>query len=151
MVEMALITPLLVTLLLGVVEFSWMLNQQQDVRFGSREGARIASVNNIDGTNQAPTATDIVRAVCKRMDSADSSMRVAFTTTSTDNPLLGGDSVQITVAKKDQQITHLFGVLLDQTVMKSQLTFQLEQVPTWTVTTPITIAGGNISGGIACP
>lgn len=150
-VELAIVMPLLAALLLGIIEFGWTLNQEQDVRYGAREGARIAAVNNIDGTNTAPTTADVVAAICKRMDSADSSMRVAFTSTSLDNPLLGGDTVQITVAKRDQQITGFFSAVLNTTVLKSQLDFQLEQVPTWTLTTPIVISGTTITGGVACP
>ena len=151
LVEFAIVMPLLATLLLGIVEFGWTLNQEQDVRYGAREGARIAAVNNIDGTNTAPTTVDIVAAICKRMDSADSSMRVGFTSTSLDNPLQGGDTVQITVAKRDQQITGFFSAALNTTVLKSQLDFQLEQVPSWTLTSPIVISGSSISGGLPCP
>jgi Flp pilus assembly protein TadG len=154
MIEFALCAVPIVTLLLGIIEFSWTLNQQQDVRYAAREGARIATVHNIDGTNVNPTTSDVVSAICKRMDSSDSTVRVAFTTTSADYPtpgLQGGDTVQITVAKSDKQITGFFAPFLNGVVISSKISFQLEQIPTWTITTPITTSGGVISGGVACP
>lgn len=48
LVEMALITPFLVVLLLGIVESSYLLARSIDVATGAREAARLASVNHGD-------------------------------------------------------------------------------------------------------
>lgn len=63
MVEMALILPLFVLLLFGMIEAGWAFAQANDVRHGAREGARLAAVNHGD-------ATAIGSEVCDRMDLA---------------------------------------------------------------------------------
>ncbi len=45
LVEFALLAPLLLLLVLGIVEFGWVFSQNNDVRHGAREGARAAAVN----------------------------------------------------------------------------------------------------------
>ncbi len=45
LVEFALLAPLLILLVLGIVEFGWLFSQNNDVRHGAREGARAAAVN----------------------------------------------------------------------------------------------------------
>ena len=49
LVEMAVILPLLVLLLFGVIEASWAFAQANDVRHGAREGARLAAVEALTG------------------------------------------------------------------------------------------------------
>ena len=45
LVEFALIAPLLILLLFGIIEFGWLFGQYNDVKHGAREGARYAAVN----------------------------------------------------------------------------------------------------------
>lgn len=66
-VEMALVTPFLVLLLLGVIEFGWVFAQNLDVRHGAREAARMLSVNEDPGGGGGQSA-NIIADVCQRMD-----------------------------------------------------------------------------------
>ncbi len=50
LVEFALITPFLILLLLGIIEFGYLFGEFNDVRHGAREGARLAAVNAGDNT-----------------------------------------------------------------------------------------------------
>ena len=50
LVEFALLAPLLILLVLGIVEFGWLFSQNNDVKHGAREGARAAAVNRGDNT-----------------------------------------------------------------------------------------------------
>lgn len=63
LVEFAFVAPLLLVLLIGIVDFGWFISQQQDVRHGAREAARLATVNT------ASTA-DMTLSVCDAMDVA---------------------------------------------------------------------------------
>ena len=56
LVEFAILAPLLIVLLLGIVEFGWGIAQQLDVRHKAREALRVAVV---DGT-----AGEITGRVC---------------------------------------------------------------------------------------
>ena len=54
LVEMAMIFPVIIMLLFGVIEMSWLFAQANDVRHGAREGARLAAVNFGDTTAMGP-------------------------------------------------------------------------------------------------
>lgn len=153
MVEFALVVLPLVGLVLGIIEFSWSFNQQQDVRFGAREGARVAAVSNINGTNATPTAQQIVNVVCSRMDSSSPKMHVSLVATASvaGNTPTTGDQAIIQVSKPLQQITGFYGWLLDGDMITSKITFRLEQPVTWSNTSAIVRSGSTISGGLTCP
>jgi len=71
LVEFALLAPLLILLVLGIVEFGWLFSQNNDVRHGAREGARAAAVN-LGNNSVLRTAT------CDSMD-LTSPVQVMFT------------------------------------------------------------------------
>lgn len=149
MVEFVLIAPLLFVLLFGIIDFGWMLNQQQDVRYGAREGARTAAVAGVHSST--PTAQDVVDAVCERMDSSESAMRVSLVATpSSGGTAQIGDLAQIEVWKPARDITGFFTDVIGDSVIKSSLTFRLEQPPAWSNTTTLSESSGVISGGLNC-
>jgi hypothetical protein len=45
LVEFAILAPLLILLLFGIIEFGYTMGQLNDVRHGNREAARLAAVN----------------------------------------------------------------------------------------------------------
>jgi Flp pilus assembly protein TadG len=152
MVEFALVAIPLIGLLLGVIEFGWSFNQQQDVRYGAREGARVAAVSNINGTNTAPTAQQIDDVVCARMDSSSPQMHVSLVATpsvSGSTPTVGDQAV-IQVTKPLQQITGFSTWMLGGDTITSKISFRLEQPVTWSNTSAITKSGSMISGGLTC-
>jgi Flp pilus assembly protein TadG len=52
LVEFAMLAPLLIILLLGIVEFGYLFGQYNEVRHGAHEGARLAAVDDASlGTN----------------------------------------------------------------------------------------------------
>lgn len=61
LVEFALLMPFLIILLLGIIEFGWLMAQNNDVRHGAREGARLAAVN-------AGTNVELHTSTCDSMD-----------------------------------------------------------------------------------
>ncbi len=71
LVEFALLMPLLVLLLVGIAEFGWLMSQQNDVRHGAREAARLAASN-------SGSVASMGAAVCGAMDSTTGAV-VSFT------------------------------------------------------------------------
>ncbi|MGI9584504.1 MAG: TadE/TadG family type IV pilus assembly protein, partial [Acidimicrobiia bacterium] len=71
LVEMAMVLPLVVLLLFGMIEASWAFAQANDVRHGTREGARLAAV---DYGDVAAIGTE----VCDRMDIAGGTITVSL-------------------------------------------------------------------------
>jgi Flp pilus assembly protein TadG len=90
MVEMAVLLPLVVLLLFGVIEASWAFAQANDVRHGAREGARLAAVDHGD-------VASIAAEVCSRMDLADGAITVKLTPDASSDGARGSRG-QITVS-----------------------------------------------------
>lgn len=63
LVEFAILAPLLILLLFGIIDFGWAMGNYNDVRHGAREAARLAAVNAGDGMTMAAMT-------CNAMDMA---------------------------------------------------------------------------------
>ena len=120
LVEFALILPFLLVLALGIVEFGFVLGQMNDVRYGAREGARLAASN-------AASAATMRGLVCNAMDQS-SGQTVAFTDSAGGAV---GDEAVITVSVPVQSVTGagLINSLLP-TTLSSTARARLEQPST---------------------
>ncbi len=124
LVEFALLAPLLLLLVFGIIEFGWLFGQFNDVRHGAREGARFAAVS-------AGDETQIKDTVCTSMEGLSAGMSSIIVDLSQGGPNVGDQST-ITVTAN---VTSLSGVPLITTFLPNQLsstvTFRHEQIPTW--------------------
>ena len=120
-VEMALLAPLVVLLLMGVIETSWLLMQSLDVRQGAREAGRLAAVDYGD-------SAAIASAGCAAMDNADNTS-FAF---SGSGAALGGD-IEVTATKTADHLTSFLNwVFPPGMTLSNTATFALEvSPPTW--------------------
>lgn len=50
-VEMAVVAPLLITILFGIIEYGWLFSVQQNLVNAAREGARIGTLNGMDASD----------------------------------------------------------------------------------------------------
>ena len=123
LVEFALIAPLLLMIVFGIIDFGWIISQQQDVRHGAREAARLAAVSTADGATMAATVCD--------------SMQVSAGATVTFNRSGGdiGDTGAITLVAPVASLTGFnslpfVGALYPVSFTES-LDFRMEQVATW--------------------
>jgi Flp pilus assembly protein TadG len=98
LVEFALLAPLLILLLLGIVEFGWGMAQQIDVRHKARETLRQAVVD-------APAADIAAQACADDMVKGSDVTEILLTTGVTP-----GSAATATVTANVRQITGLFGV-----------------------------------------
>ena len=124
LVEFALLAPLLILLVLGIVEFGWLFGQYNDVRHGAREGARFAAVD-------AGDLVAIGATVCSSMDGLSAGMtsiNIEMSRTGDDRGDTGTISVTAVVGS-------LSGVPIITSFLPDSLTstveFRLEQAPTW--------------------
>ena len=62
-VEFALILPLLIMLVFGIIQFGVLFNRQQGLHAAAREGARIASLPNTNQTQIESRVTDALTGV----------------------------------------------------------------------------------------
>ncbi len=133
LVEFAIIAPMLFMLLFGIIDFGLMFGQKLDVVQGSREGARLASVN-YQATPESSGSTqtsEIVAETCSRMALAsDSTVTITFA-----NGTDVGDTVSFEVRKPAQAVTGMFDQILDGVVLSSNVTIRLEQDASFTPVT----------------
>lgn len=97
LVEFAIMAPLLILLLLGIVEFGWGIAQQLDLRHKAREVLRLAVVDATDA--------EIVSRVCSDdIISRDAILRIESGALGTDP----GDTAAVIIEADLTQITGLF-------------------------------------------
>jgi Flp pilus assembly protein TadG len=117
LVEFALLAPLLILLVLGIVEFGWLFSQNNDVRHGAREGARAAAVNL--GSNAT-----LHTAACDSMD-LTSPVTVQFTDSANGEP---GEYGTVSVTASPNSLTGLgFIEAFLPNTLTSNIEFRLEQ------------------------
>ena len=120
LVEFALLAPLLIILLFGIIEFAWLFAQNLNVRHGAREGARLAAVN----------FDPLVSETCSRMDLI-SGATVGLAGTDIDgNGLDVGDEVAVTVTSPVNPFTGLFSPWMPAS-LTSTVAIRIEQTPSW--------------------
>lgn len=131
LVEFALVMPFLLLLLLGMVEFSWTLATNLDVKQGAREGARLTAVNFPDTGNPGLAAE-----ICNRMDLVGDNTLTEITwlgnDTNGDGKVEVGEGVTVTVRTPHSTLTGFmdwaFGSL---THLDSTVEIRIEQPPKW--------------------
>lgn len=138
LVEFAVLAPLLLLLVLGIVEFGWLFGQFNDVRHGAREGARFAAVNG--GGN-----VQVHQQVCTTMDGLSAGL-TSLTVQLDPDPDADADTTigepaSISVVATVGSLTSapiITAFLPNQ--LTSDVEFRLEQVPSWTAdATPVAV------------
>lgn len=101
LVEFALILPLFLLLVFGIMEAGWLFAQQVEIRNAAREGARLAVVD-------WGTAAQVGAETCDRADISGADATVTVTPSTTiDNGFdpASPESVTVTVAKTYDSLT----------------------------------------------
>ena len=120
LVEFAIVLPILLTLVFGIMEAGWMFSQQVEVRNAAREGARLAVVD-------FGTATEIRDATCSRaVLSADrASVYLVHNNAGTDD-----ESAIVTVAQDFAPLTGFLPYINDITI-RSTAEMRVERDVSW--------------------
>ena len=131
LVEFAILAPLLIMLLFGIIEFAWIFAQNLDVRHGAREGARLAAVNfpagvNNGGARTAGNLTALINETCGRMDLATGA------SVEVDSPGAVGDAAVVTVESAADTLTGLMDwVIPSSLTLSSTVEIRIEQPARW--------------------
>lgn len=120
LVEFAILLPLLILLVFGIIEASWAFAQQNDVRYGAREGARLAAVNFGD-------VQDVAEEVCGRMDTIYPSQTPTITLTTVSGSGDLGSLAEIEVRANLQTLTGIMDDFFAGVSLNSTLQFRVEQ------------------------
>ncbi len=126
-VEFAIVLPVLISVLFGIVEFAAAYSQKVDIRHGAQEAGRLVAVN-YDPLGQAPadqTAT-IVGAACARMDDATTAeINLTLEVSGEDDV---GDIAVVQVRRAYDAMTPFVQI---STVLSTDIDVRLERPATW--------------------
>jgi Flp pilus assembly protein TadG len=120
LVEFAIILPLLIVMLFGILEASWAFAQQNDVRHGTREAARLAAVNFGD-------VQTVAQEACARMDVVYPATTPVVTITPISTEGGTGGLAQITISSSSQTITGMLDGVFGNLDIESTVEFRIEQ------------------------
>lgn len=121
LVEMAVVLPVFVLMLFGMIEASWAFTQSNDVRHGAREGARLAAVDYGD-------VSAIAAEICDRMDSVGGGVTVTLSAaTGTPDPGDQGSIGRIRVTTTYSSLTGVVDQFFNGRSLSSDIDFILEQ------------------------
>ncbi len=102
-VEAAIVIPLIILIICGIIDFGWIMSNQLMVNNCSREGARYAVVNS-DESN----LTDLVTAHVRQVSGFGSLDQLSVTVS-----LSGTDDVQVQVKKTIKVLTPIVGIFVE--------------------------------------
>ena len=114
LVEFAILLPLLLVVVMGIIEFGYALAQQLDVRHGARETSRLIAVDNFD-----------LNTACDRMEL---SIGVIIDVTRASDTV--GDDATANVTANLNTLTGFFDGWLPST-LSSEVKVRIEQPPNW--------------------
>jgi hypothetical protein len=126
-VEFALVVPIFVLLLLGIIDFGMAFNDYNKVRQGVREGARQIVVADWS-TDGCTTGSSSARAACVTrarigLDDVDTKVKIVLPA-----GYAAGDPVKVCAMHPFRSLTGLFSPVLNGAVAKSKLTMRIEQI-----------------------
>lgn len=132
LVEFALIVPVLLAMLMGIIEFGWLVKTQLTVANAAREGIRYAALGNSSSnvrlriensaTTLSPAITDSQITLEQTSDTTSSTPTyyawpADTTATPPKNGITPGNFVRITVRYPHHQLTGFFPFLRNRIVM----------------------------------
>lgn len=137
LVEFAMVVPLLLILVMGIIEFGFVLAQTNEVGHGAKEGARYAAVSypDIDGVGGPGEAGDVVAVVCDAVNlPGTTTVRVSIAHDET-NGTSGAQRLEygtVTVTADTEPLTGfpLIGAMLPDE-LTNEASFRLEQDAAW--------------------
>jgi len=128
LVEFALVVPLLLLIVFGIMEAGWLFAQQVEVRNAAREGARIAAVSAPDITADGSfTLADVIARTCDTLDLSSGSVEITTTATGSDV----GDTGTIQVTSTYDSLTGFLDPVFGGTTIDTDVEFRLEQPRDW--------------------
>lgn len=126
LVEFALVVPIFVLLVMGIVDFGNAFNDYNSLRQGVREGARQVVVADWD-TDGCSSGTASQRAACvtKARIGLTDDTRVKIVLPTDYEP---GEQVTVCAMYPLRSLTGMFGAVLDGRAVSSELTMRIEQI-----------------------
>jgi hypothetical protein len=137
LVEMALVAPVLLMLLFGIIDFGWLFSENLDVRHGAREGSRLIAVNyRPNGNSGNAQADDIIDEACRRIDGGSgTSITLQIPPGQSGDVGSVGQYATITVTRPARSLSGFFGPVMSGKSLTSTVETRIEVTSTWTTGT----------------
>lgn len=149
-VEAAIVIPLLMTVLFGIIEFGFAYNDYLALRSAAREGARIAAVNNgclgsaaAACGSAAAQRDDLLADTVTKSDQLSTEKDIAVSVWLPDGSTAVGKDVAVTLSTQMKSRTGLFAPFIDPITLKATARMRLEQKPTYTAGTACNDVNGT--------
>ncbi|WP_139005774.1 TadE/TadG family type IV pilus assembly protein [Arthrobacter crystallopoietes] len=114
-VEFALVLPVLLLLLLGIVEFGRVYNAQMQLTAAARDGARVMSINSVPSQAAADAkAATIASAIALHPDIATDQISISISPSSTAT-CVPGSVATVAVSYPMQFLSGMFGATINLT------------------------------------
>ena len=127
-VEFALVAPVLILLLFGVVEFGFVFNDYQSVRQGVRDATRVAVVNNVPNCSTSGDITDDLICYVEQRVGLSGDTRVRIDVTAADTSVDGDrGSVKICVQRQIRSVTGMLSPFLNGRYISTEVTMRVER------------------------
>lgn len=130
LIEFALLAPLLIILLMGIIEFGWLFAQMNEIRHVAQEGARWGAVSrpDLDGDGSLDW-DDLTARACA---AANLPSGTIVTITGSQGGGAKEDTATVTVTAAVQSLTNLpIITTFLPTSLSNTATFRLEQPAQW--------------------
>jgi hypothetical protein len=141
LVEFAIVAPLLILLVLGIVEFGMLFAHYNELRHGAREGARYAAVSRPDYNGGSVDNSDVLDVTCDSID-LPGTVEVTLALTTDDDSDGSPDRLEYGTITVEADTSSLTGAPIISSFIPSSLTndaiFRLEQDGEWTDFGPTT-------------
>lgn len=131
LVEFALLAPLLIILVMGIIEFGWLFAQMNEIRHVAQEGARWGAVSHpeVDGIGSEDWG-DLSARACA---AANLPSGTTVAVTGSEGGGTKGDTATVTVTAMVESLSNLpLITTFLPTTLTNTATFRLEQPAKWT-------------------
>ena len=128
LVEFALVVPIFLLLVMGIIDFSIAFNDYNRVRSGVAEGARQGVVANFSaaGCTEASASLNLACITKERigLDAADTRVKILLP----DGTYDVGDPLRVCAMHDVDSLTGMFDVILDSRVASSSIDMRIERL-----------------------
>jgi len=142
-VEVALVAPVFMLMVFATIEYGFIFNNFNTLRQGTRDGARSASVNQLNNPGGSPywctttgsppsgADTNLICLIKNRVGLGDANTRVWISVPSPSgtapNPVATGDEIVVCTQYLQNSITGLFAQWVNGSVLTSRVVLRAEQ------------------------